>query len=75
MVIFVDGICPKCGGPTHGYGGPMKCSRCGHESEFIIPESLKRILEKEDNADALDTPCNSQISRPSIGQAQPAQVG
>lgn len=73
MIIFADGKCTKCGGPTHGYGGPMKCSRCGHESE--MPESLKRILdEMEDVTDTQShSPGDSQVSCSAIGQAQQAR--
>lgn len=45
MVIFADGRCPKCGGQTHGYGGPMKCSRCGWEGEEMS-EKFKQFIDK-----------------------------
>ncbi len=29
-LVFKDGICPKCGRPTHGIGNdPMRCESCG----------------------------------------------
>lgn len=33
-IVFADGQCPRCGGMTHNYGGPvMRCPDCGWEEK------------------------------------------
>ena len=44
-IVFKDGICPKCGGPTHGVNNwPMKCANCGYEQ---LPTYLIEFTEDE----------------------------
>lgn len=48
--IFIDGICPKCGGGAYGYSlsAPMRCGECGEIVEILnsdIDLAIKTIQE------------------------------
>ncbi|SDN14541.1 hypothetical protein [Acetanaerobacterium elongatum] len=46
MNYFTDGVCPKCGGQTHGINGPAKCWACGWTESQEDYEAARGSIDK-----------------------------